>query len=415
MNSRLTRSLAGRISYGAVAVLALAFIAALTATQPAVAQTETVLYSFCPTGGWCSGGALPDNLIADSTGNLYGTTFYGGTGVGGVAFKLTPSGDESLLYTFSRASDGGWQPQGLLTLDKQGNLYGTTNAGGPNFVHVFRGDGTAFKLSPDGTETTLYNFGADSTDGVEPVGGMAMDASGNLYGTTYIGGPYTWGTLFRLTPGGVETVLHNFAFGTTDGGNPSGSLIMDSHGNLYGTTQVGGYPTGVVGGGTVFELTAEGSYKVLHIFNTQGDGVFPTSSLTLDSHGNLYGTTYRGGAQIGDAGTVFKLSPGSNGSWNETILYNFSSQAGSCQNPWSNVLIDAKGNLYGTTTGGGAWGGGCAYEISPAGKLTILHAFGEGVDGVGPWGNILFSQGNLFGVTGSGGQYSNGTVFKITP
>jgi uncharacterized repeat protein (TIGR03803 family) len=381
--------------------------------QPASAQTETVLYSFCPTGGWCAGGAAPESVIADSAGNLYGVTGRGGTGVGGIAFKLTASGQESLLYDFTREPYNGWQPEGPLIMDKQGNLYGTTSNGGANSIHFRIGDGTAFKLSPDGTETTLYNFGAYKTDGAQPAAGLVMDASGNFYGTTFWGGINLYGTVFRLTPDGVETILHNFANDSSDGGNPYASLIMDSSGNLYGTTLSGG----ANGGGTVFELTAAGGYSILHNFGgAQGDGYALVTSLTLDSQGNLYGTTYRGGAYNGPyyGGTVFKLSPGSNGSWNETILYNFAQQTGSCVNPWSNVLLDAKGNLYGTASYGGTWAAGCAYELSPAGKLTLLHAFGEGDDAAFPSGNIMFYQGNLYGAAG-GGAFAEGTVFKITP
>jgi uncharacterized repeat protein (TIGR03803 family) len=398
-----------RISRVAIAALAITLFTSLTMTLPAFAQTETVLYSFCPKGGWCSGGAAPDSLIADSAGNLYGTTYYGGTGVGGVAFTMTPAGEESLLYTFTRVPYNGWAPEGL-TLDNQGNLYGTTSKGGTNSIHFRVGDGTAFKLSPDGTETTLYNFGAYKTDGAQPFAGMVLDTNGNLYGTTYWGGIYTFDTVFRLTPDGVETVLHNFANDSTDGGNPAATLIRDKYGNLYGTTQAGGSS----GAGTVFELTAAGSYKILHNFDgVQGDGVLPIGSLTLDSRGNLYGATFGGGGTNG-TGTVFKLTPGSNGSWTETILYKFNQQTGSCQNPYSNVLLDAKGNLYGTTINGGASGGGCAYEISAAGKLTILHSFGGGNDGSGP-GSIVFFQGNLYGTTFGGGENSEGTAFKITP
>jgi uncharacterized repeat protein (TIGR03803 family) len=238
---------------------ALALIVAFA--QPASAQTETVLYSFCPKGGWCAGGAGPESVIADSAGDLYGVTFRGGTGVGGIAFKMTPSGQESLLYNFTREPYNGWQPEGQLILDKQGNLYGTTSS------------------------------------------------QGNLYGTTYRGGAY---------------------------------------------------------------------------------------------HGPYFG------------GTVFKLSPGSNGSWNETILYNFGQQTGGCVNPWSNVLFDAKGNLHGTASYGGTWGGGCAYELSPAGKLTLLHAFGEGADASFPSGTIMFYRGSLYGAAG-GGAYAEGAVFKIKP
>jgi uncharacterized repeat protein (TIGR03803 family) len=388
----------------------------LVFAQPASAQTETVLYSFCAKGGGCPDGGGPGGVIPDSAGNLYGVTYGGGTdnGYGGVAFKLTPTGQESVLYNFSRAPYNGWRPQGPLILDKQGNLYGTTREGGANSLHVARGDGTAFKLSPDGTETTLYNFGAYKFDGIEPTGsGLVMDASGNFYGTTYWGGVYTYGTIFRLSPDGVETILHNFAYDSSDGGQPEASLTMDNNGNLYGTTTSGG----AYGWGTVFELTAEGSYSILHNFDeAAGDGVIPLNALTLDSQGNLYGATYWGGAySLYGGGTIFKLSPGSNGSWKETLLYNFGQGSGSCQNPESSVLFDSKGNLYGTTTYGGASGGGCAYKINSAGKLTILHTFGQGNDGAEPSGSLVFVQGNLYGTTYAGGAYAAGTVFKITP
>jgi uncharacterized repeat protein (TIGR03803 family) len=390
----------------------LLFVLALVVAQSASAQTESVLYSFCPKGGGCPDGYSPGGLVADSAGNLYGPTYYGGTGNGGVAFKLTPSGQESLLYTFSRAPHYGWDSQGRLLLDKQGNLYGTTSKGGTNSLHFQTGDGIAFKLSPDGTETTLYNFGAYNTDGAQPAAGLVMDAGGNFYGTTFFGGVYTHGTLFRLTPDGAETILHNFAFDGTDGFYPAGSLLLDSSGNLYGTTTDGG----AYDAGTVFEVTAEGSYRVLYSFDgAAGDGVIPLTGLTLDSTGNLYGVTYRGGAYDNnqDGGTVFKLSPSSNSSWTETLLYNFGQNSGSCQEPDSNVLFDAEGNLYGTTTSGGTWGGGCAYKLSPTGKLTILHAFGASGDADFPSGNIVFSHGNLYGTAG-GGAYAEGAVFKIT-
>ena len=185
-------------------------------------------------------------------------------------------------------------------------------------------------------------------------------------------------------------------------------------GNLYGTTASGGAHNI----GTIFELSANGDYSTLYNFDTaQGDGVLPIGGLSLDSKGNLYGTTYRIGNVEGETGggTVFKLTPGSNGSWTETIRYKFSQQPGTCQNPQSNILFDAQGNLYGTAAYGGKWGGGCAFRISPAGKLTILHAFGESGDGIAPGGNIVFFHGNLFGTTGAGGAYAQGTVFRITP
>jgi uncharacterized repeat protein (TIGR03803 family) len=413
MNFTLIGRLALRIAHGAVAALALTLFASLAATRPAFAQTESVLYSFCSAAN-CADGVGPDGgLIADSAGNLYGLTFLGGAANGGVVFKLTPTGEESVLYSFFTAP-GGYDAEGQLTMDEQGNLYGTTGKGGSNRRSVQGGDGTVFKLTPDGTETTLYNFGATSADGIEPVSGLVMDGNGNLYGTTYLGGMYGVGTVFRVTPEGVETVLHTFVNNETDGSFPWAALILDNDGNLYGTTRQTGGSRSLYGGGTVFEVTAEGSYKILHTFaGYPSDGSFPTASLTLDSQGNLYGATYSGGA-LGE-GTVFKLTPGSNGSWNETILYNFNRQAASCQGPYSNLVFDAKGNLYGTTFYGGAWGNGCIYKISPAGKLTIVHAFGEEPDGAWPFDNLLSSQDNLYGVTEIGGQNSGGTVFKFTP
>jgi uncharacterized repeat protein (TIGR03803 family) len=403
-------------TFALVCTLFTAIALALVLAQPASAQTETVLYNFCSATD-CVDGAFPTGLIADTAGNLYGNTIYGGdtTDNGGVIFKLTPSGDESVLYSFHNGvpRDGYW-PGSQPTMDAQGNLYGTTERGGSHSLHVEHGDGTAFKVSPDGTETTLYNFGANRTDGVEPFSGMVRDASGNLYGTTYIGGVYAAGTVFRLTPAGVETVLHNFANNATDGGYPFASLIIDTNGNLYGMTPSGGS----AGGGTVFELTAAGSYQILYSFAGAGDGAIPIAGLTFDGQGNLYGTTSRANATCCTnhyQGTVFKLAPGANGSWQETVLYNFIQQGDSCQQPMSNIVFDGHGNLYGTTNQGGASKGGCLFELGPAGKLTVLHAFGEGTDGAGPAGNLLFSKGNLYGITGTGGAFAAGTVFKFTP
>jgi len=401
-------------------MLAITLCTALAAPRLAVAQTETVLYSFCSVGN-CNDGAFPvGGLVADTTGNLYGATLYGGASTsnwvgGGVVFKLTPAGDESVLYSFHNGVplDGYW-PYGPFTMDAQGNLYGTTERGGPHSIHVSRGDGIALKVSPDGTETILHSFGAFNSDGVQPMGGMVIDAKGNIYGTTFFGGANIVGTLFKLTANGVETVLHNFANNGVDGYYPSTSPIMDKNGNLYGTTGSGG--SGAVG--TVFELTAKGRYGILHNFSGERDGEIPSSTLTLDSQGNLYGSTYRGSGTCctdPNEGTVFKLTPSSNGSWQETVLYNFTNQTGNCQHPASNVVFGASGNLYGTANYGGAWGGGCLFEISPAGEFTVLHAFGQGTDGVGPTGNLVFYEGNLYGTTTGGGESSQGTVFKFTP
>jgi uncharacterized repeat protein (TIGR03803 family) len=192
---------------------------------------------------------------------------------------------------------------------------------------------------------------------------------------------------------------------------------LDNHGNLYGTTSQTGGNHQATGGGNVFEVTAEGTYRILHNFvGYPSDGSSPYASLTLDSQGNLYGTTLGGGTY--GWGAVFRMTPGSNGSWNEIILGSFNRSArqpnNSCWGPDSDVVFDAQGNLYGTAMYGGIWGDGCAYEINPAGELTILHAFGQDHDGALPFGNVLFYQGDLYGTTNVGGAYAKGTVFKIT-
>jgi uncharacterized repeat protein (TIGR03803 family) len=408
-------SFSQRISRSAVAVLAVAWFAFLAATLPAFAQNETILYSFCRPG--CADGAAPDGgLLMDSAGNLFGTTYGGGNGPNheGVVYKLTPRGVETVLHTFGAPDDSN-EPSGQLIMDTHGNLFGTTRMGGSNNTSG-GGDGTVFKLRPDGTETILYSFGATSTDGNYPVAGVIMDAEGNLYGTTYTGGVYGAGTVFRLTPQGVETVLHSFASDSTDGGYPWAGLIMDNNGNLYGTTRSGGTGyEGIGGGGTVFEISANGEYSILHNFaGVPSDGSFVNASVTFDSQGNLYGTTYYGGADAYNTGTVFKLTPGSNGSWDETLLYNFTDLAAACQNPTSAVVFDAAGSLYGTTAYGGTYGGGCLYSLSPTGKLATVHAFGESPDGAQPYGNLLMSEGYLYGVTIYGGNKNDGgIVFKL--
>lgn len=207
---------------------------------PMAAQTESVLYSF--KGGNDGASAVLGNLVADKQGNLYGTTPYGGTanskctnGSCGVVFKITPAGKEKVLYRFTGGADGGF-PQSGLAIDAQGNLYGTTFSGGIANCSG-NGCGTVFKVTPSGTETVLYSF-TNGNDGALPKGGLVLDKLGNLYGTTEVGIASTFGTVFKLTPSGTETVLHYFAGGTADGADPSyGNLLMDANGNLYGTTK----------------------------------------------------------------------------------------------------------------------------------------------------------------------------------
>jgi uncharacterized repeat protein (TIGR03803 family) len=351
---------------------------------------ETVLYSFCSQGGDnCTDGLYPTaSLIEDATGNLYGTTTRGGANYGsdggyfsGTVFKLTPNGGgsyaETVLYSFcslANCADGNGPAAGLIE-DASGNLYGTTESGGANTF------GTVFKLAQSGggyTETVLYSFCSEAScaDGMDPEAGLIEDASGNLYGTTYGGGTASniGGTVFKLVPGGgyAHSVLYSFCSQTNcaDGMEPMAGLIEDASGNLYGTTYVGGTGTN---GGTVFKLVPSGAgyaHSVLYSFCSQTnctDGQNPWAGLTQDASGDLYGTTFGGGANNG--GTVFKLTPNGGGSYTESVLYSFCSLPGCADggNPTAGLIEDASGNLYGTTYDGGIILGGNLFILAPSG------------------------------------------------
>ena len=285
----------GPIAY--LAILALTFF-----LGTGWAQTETLIHSFA--GG--TDGATPfAGLIGDPKGNGYGTTYAGGgssacPGGCGTVYKISSSGKESVIHAFTGGTTDGCYPYAPLVIDKNGNLYGTTSGCGTNNT------GSVFKVSPSGTETILHNFGVAfiGGDGSYPRGGLALDAQGNLYGTTTQGGvlPDVGGTVFKLTPSGVETVLYSFT-GGADGGEPLAGPILDASGNLYGTTHIGGTNSE----GTVFEVSASGNETVLHSFGSTGDGLFPDGGLVFDKKGNLYGTTSEGGSF--GAGTVFAVTP----------------------------------------------------------------------------------------------------------
>ena len=346
--------------------------------------TYTVLHNFTVTDG-----AYPyAGLIADSQGNLYGTTSYGGASDVGVVFKLAPDGAYTILHSFT---DGGSPYAGLIA-DSQGNLYGTTIYGGVS------GYGVVFKLAPDGAYTVLHNFTV--TDGVYPYAGLIADSQGNLYGTTVYGGVPFYGVVFKLAPDGAYTVLHNFT-GGTEGGYPTASLLADSQGNLYGTTGGGGSDYGVV-----FKLAPDGAYTVLHNF-TVTDGGGPTATLIADSQGNLYGTAGYGGAS--GYGVVFKLAP--DGAY--TVLHNFTGGTDGGYPP-AGLIADSQGNLYGTTGYGGASDAGVVFKLAPDGAYTVLHTFTV-TDGVYPPASLIAdSQGNLYGTTSYGGVSGYGVVFKLT-
>jgi uncharacterized repeat protein (TIGR03803 family) len=334
-----------------------------------------VLYSFTGISG---DGSFPwGNLTFDGAGNLYGTTEFGGAYGWGTVFELMPSSGwgwkEIVIYSFTGTSDGS-QPVAGLIFDAAGNLYGTTSLGGDN-PSCSDGCGTVFKLSPSGnawTETVLYSFAGTNGDGAIPTASLIFDAAGNLYGTTSLGGGGDCGighcgTAFQLSPvtgGWKETVLHAFIGANGDGAGPQGNLTLDDGGDLYGTTFEGGTrnnycPMGTTCG-TVFKLThRSGAWKetTIHSFGSHdGDGTFPAAGLTFDVAGNLYGTTGGGGAK--DWGTVFKLARSSGGDWTESVIHSFAGYPSDGADPIANVTLDSEGNLYGTTSVGGAGGGG---------------------------------------------------------
>lgn len=361
-------------------------------TQSARAQALTPLYNF--TGG-NDGGWPMDGLVRDSGGNLYGTTMEGGVYNAGTVFEIPKKGPEKVLYSFTGSDDGAHPKAGLIR-DKAGNLYGTTQKGGAH------GCGTVFKLTPAGVETVLYSF-AGGTDGDQPTASLVLDPkTSNLFGTTYLGGTYENGAVFQLTPDGTETLLYSF-LGTTDGENPQAGLVRDAKGNLYGTTDYGSQ------GSTVFMVTPAGAMTVLHHFSGNPDGNGIEAGLIRDAKGNLYGTTYRGG--LYESGTVFMITK----KGLETVLYSFTGGSDGAA-PKSRLVRDKAGNLYGTTTAGGAYGNGTVFELSPSGVETVLYSFGGGVDGATPYGNLVRdAKGNLYGTTWQGGSSNYGTVFKLTP
>ncbi|MGA8491093.1 MAG: choice-of-anchor tandem repeat GloVer-containing protein [Terriglobales bacterium] len=314
---------------------------------------------------------------------------------------------EKVLHYFGKGNDGS-DPVGGLILDAAGNLYGTTYWGGRNSCYGV-GCGTVFRLTPTEngkwTEKVLYNFGSE---GCAPAASLISDAAGNLYGTATGDDCEDNGTVFRLAPGQNDSWTYSALYrfrGGNDGAEPNSSLISDVAGNLYGTTAAGG----VFRRGTVFELErhVNGSWteKVLHSFNRK-DGYYPIASLIFDASGNLYGTTPGGGASGG--GVVFELTPNEDGAWNEKVLHNFINNGKDGHSPAGVLIFDASGNLYGTTENGGSHDDGTAFELTPGAngrwKERVLYSF-DGKDGAGISGGLIFdAAGNLYGTASLGGD-----------
>jgi uncharacterized repeat protein (TIGR03803 family) len=378
---------------------ALAIFFLLTSTTQA--QTFSVLHQFRsgPNGTNPYAG-----LIRDAKGNLYGTTSLDGTFAAGTVFKLSATGKESVLYSFSGiGGDGAFPFLGSLFRDSAGNLYGTTHQGGTFDQFCPFSCGTVFQLGAAGKETVLYRFTGTGEDGLNPFAGVVRDPSGNLYGTLTYGGASGAGTVFKVDPAGQETILYSFT-GGADGGQSYAGLIRDSAGNLYGTTASGGSGSG----GVIFKLDPSGAETVLYNF-TGPDGAGPLSGLIRDSAGNLYGTTQGGGAS--EFGTVFKLSP----TGTETVLYSFAGGTDAQYPAYASLVGDKSGNLFGVTDSGGSYGLGAVFEVDNTGKETVLHSF-AGTDGKFPYGTLVRDpKGNLYGTTYGGGAYGGGVVFKISP
>jgi uncharacterized repeat protein (TIGR03803 family) len=376
----------------------------------ASAQTETVMYNFCSQSG-CVDGYNPDSSVTlDAKGNIYGTAFEGGSTNFGLVYQLSAQGNERVL-NFN--GPNGAYPESNLVLGVRSGFFGTTGGGG-----TYDG-GTVFKVTASGEEAVLYNFCSKPlcTDGYLPVAGLVHDAIGNLYGITYYGGASNKGTVFEVTLSGEEKVLYSFCAlsGCADGYYPTAGLTIDKSGNLYGTTHWGGSN----GAGVVFMVSPSGNEATLYNFCSQAyctDGGEPQGSMVFDTNGNLYGTTNGGGAHGG--GTVFMLTP----STDETVLYNFCSQSGCVDGigPVAGVVLDKRGNLYGTTSAGGAGefadgGGGTVFKLKPTGEETVLYNFCSQTgcaDGRSPSAAVVFDRsGNLYGTTYSGGASSGCYIY----
>jgi len=384
------------------------------------AQTFTVLHYFTGAGDGAAPASAP---IVGPSGSLYGVTPNGGSFDYGVLYRIDKNGKESLLHNFLGGE--GLAPSGGLLFDPSGNLYGTTLQGGtPEGGGCAHGCGTVFKRDASGIQTILYVF-SGTYDGGAPNVAMIRDAAGNLYGTTYNGGVkscyvgFGCGVIFKLDTTNHESVLYSFMDGT-DGKNPLG-LVADAAGNLYGTT----YDGGIYGKGCVFKLDSSGTFTVLYSFTGGADSDNPNGHLVLDKAGNIFGTTNSGLYEASGFGVVFKLDPAGN----LTVLHNF---ADPTDGEYPNSLVmDAAGNLYGVTFGGGS-GTGCYYgscgtvfKLDTSLNKTVLHSF-SGVDGQLADGLTMDNAGNLYGTTQGGGRggargtrcyyYRGcGVVFKLTP
>ena len=398
------------------AVVAAVLTITAFAAKPAQAQTFTSLYSF--PGGTAGSYPGATNLLSNPSGSVLGSTQQGGnlscnppSGCG-VVFAVSSTGTETVLHRFAGAAAGdGSGPGGLVVDTKTGMLYGVASGGGAESSACVNGCGTVFSIDGSGKETTLHSF-TGSPDGDLPLGNLVLDSVGNLYGTTYYGGNPGLGsgpgTVFEINSSGVESILYSFT-GQPNGTNPYSGLIRDSSGNLYGATVYGGSGScnnGFLPGcGTVFKVDASGNETVLYNFTGGTDGRYP-GSLLMDAAGNLYGK-----AVYNNYGEVFTIDTAVNFS----ILYN-----GSFAALIESIILGPSGSFYGTATGGNSScnpGCGSVFQLAPddngGWRGKILHSF-NGTDGSEP-DSLILNNGVLYGTTFMGGTSNFGTVFKLVP
>lgn len=404
----------GRLSGSSSLEMIIVAALVLLATSSWAASTIQSIYSF---KGSTDGEYTDTELVRDSVGNLYGTSVQGGAYGSGTVFRVTPAGVHTVLYSFKGAADGG-EPYKGVTLDPQGNLWGTTVSGGEGPCDG--GCGVVYKLAFSGGnwhQSIVHSF--TDTDGSGPGSPVSIDRQGNVYGTTPTGGSLGLGVVYELTPANGSwafQVIHTFTGGTDGSGGSAGKLLINSAGELYGVCTEGGD----LGFGTVYKLAQQNGawqFTTLYAFHDQPDGALPYGGLIQDRAGNLYGTTYYAGEH--DWGTVYELAD-NNGAWNETVLYSFhgGSDGG---NPISKLVSDAQGNLYGTTSAGGAASCGCGtiFKLTRANGTwteSVAYRFlGAPKPGFAYNSMVPDGQGSFYGATVHGGGGNDGAIYKFTP
>ena len=390
------------ISRGFIACAA-ALLTLFFASILAARASEVVLHDFSS----ATDGINPlSGVVHDAYGNLYGTTSAGAEG-SGVLFKLTPTKAFSVVCAFTSASGIYGSPRGGVAFGPDGLLYGTTYSS-------YTGYGSVYRVATDGSApAVLHTF--DGADGEFPSNGVAFDSSGNLFGVTLFGGKSNKGVLYEIDAAGVFSVLHYFEGGTTDGLHPNGVPLIGSDGSIYGTAQFGG----AAKNGIIYRVTPNGLFSVLYSFHgfassgrKNDDGAQPATGLSFDPSGNLIGVAVTGG--VYGFGTVFRLTAA--GSFE--VLHAFAGATDGSR-PESPVTAEASGAIFGTTPIGGQYNGGQVYEITPTNQFLSVFSFGQqltgaAVTGYHPFGPLLIGKnGNLIGTTVSGGNANGGVVYKI--